>query len=182
MLDNNTVQFLVLLGIIILVKKFGFTAIGFRKIIKGYLEVTEDQKRKIRITVNRKIFGIFEKKKTYELKYIKIKHNLREVKEYFDIVLKDKEYILREISSNSLFDFRKKITIYLKNPSPAFKRVPIRFLPETEIKSLLQEMLELDIVELEENDFKTFSEKIAYASLLRKLGKSKEGKWKEMDL
>ena len=37
-------------------------------------------------------------------------------------------------------------------------------------------MLELDIVELEENDFKTFSEKIAYASLLRKLGKSKEGK------
>ena len=64
----------------------------------------------------------------------------------------------------------------MKNPSPAFKRVPIRFLPETEIKSLLQEMLELDIVELEENDFKTFSEKIAYASLLRKLGKSKEGK------
>ena len=51
MLDNSTVQFLVLLGIIILVKKFGFTAIGFRKIIKGYLEVTEDQKRKIRITV-----------------------------------------------------------------------------------------------------------------------------------
>ena len=65
---DDLIQILILLGIIIFVKKFGFTVIGLRKLIKGYIDVTENPNRKIVLTVKRKIFGIFDKNKTYELK------------------------------------------------------------------------------------------------------------------
>jgi hypothetical protein len=173
---DDLIQILILLGIIIFVKKFGFTVIGLRKLIKGYIDVTENPNRKIVLTVKRKIFGIFDKNKAYELKYIKVKNNIKEVKEYFDIVLKDKEYILREVESNKFFDFKKKAVIYLRDTLPVFDRLSTRFLPETELKSIIREMVELNIVEIEKEDFKTLTEKMSYANLIRKLNKSKEKK------
>ena len=47
---------------------------GRRKKMKSYISVTENEKRKIMLTVEEKKLGIFDKKKTYELKYIKVKN------------------------------------------------------------------------------------------------------------
>ena len=49
-------------------------------------------------------------------------------------------------------------------------------------KSVIREMINLNIVELEKNDFNSFTEKLTYGRLIRELGKSKEEKWKETDL
>ena len=170
---DDLIQILILLGIIIFVKKFGFTVIGLRKLIKGYIDVTENPNRKIVLTVKRKIFGIFDKNKAYELKYIKVKNNIKEVKEYFDIVLKDKEYILREVESNKFFDFKKKAMIYVRNANPVFEKLSVSFLPEKELKNIIIEMVQLDIAELEKSDFKTLTEKYVYRKFLKELNKAK---------
>ena len=167
---SEIIQVLILLGIIIFVKKMGLRTFGRRKKMKSYISVTENEKRKIMLTVEEKKLGIFDKKKTYELKYIKVKNNIKEVKEYFDIVLKDREYLLNEISSSQFFDFKKRAVLYLRD------KISIRFLPETELKSVIREMINLNIVELEKNDFNSFTEKLTYGRLIRELGKSKEEK------
>ncbi|MDO5089423.1 MAG: hypothetical protein Q4D53_06515 [Leptotrichiaceae bacterium] len=168
---SDLLQLLLLVGILIFIKKSGLTVYGVRRKIKSYTDVTENEKRKILITVRKKLFGLFEKEKTYELKYIKVKNNINEIKDYFDIVLKNQEYILREVEAGGFFDFKKKAVIYLRDSIPAFDRLSVRFLPETELKNLVREMLELDIVELEKMDFRTLTEKIAYSRLLRKKDK-----------
>ena len=171
MLRNDIIHLLILLGIFIFVKKLGLIGYGRRKKVKSYIYVTENERRKIILTVKRKVLWLLERERTYELKYIKIKNSIEEVKIYFDAVLKDKEYLLREISSNNFFNKKKKATIYLRDSSTVFEKFSIVFLPETELKSLIQEMLELEIVELEDKDFATLTEKIAYTRLLAKMKK-----------
>ena len=175
-MESEIIQVLILLGIIIFVKKMGLMTFGRRKKMKSYISVTENEKRKIMLTVEEKKLGIFDKKKTYELKYIKVKNNIKEVKEYFDIVLKDREYLLNEISSSQFFDFKKRAVLYLRDTISAFNKISIRFLPETELKSVIREMINLNIVELKKNDFNSFTEKLTYGRLIRELGKSKEEK------
>lgn len=169
MIGNNIIQILFLIFIIIFIKKFGLTTYGRRRKIRSYIDVTENEKRKILLKVKIKKFFIFDREKTYELKYIKVKSSIEEVKVYFDVILKDKEYLIREVESNNFFDFKKKAIIYIRDSIPAFDRVPIRFLPETELKSLIREIIELDIAELEHMDFKTFVEKISYSRLVKEL-------------
>jgi hypothetical protein len=169
MIGNNIIQILFLIFIIIFIKKFGLTTYGRRRKIRSYIDVTENEKRKILLKVKIKKFFIFDREKTYELKYIKVKSSIEEVKVYFDVILKDKEYLIREVESNNFFDFKKKAIIYIRDSIPAFDRVPIRFLPETELKSLIREIIELDIAELEHTDFKTFVEKISYSRLVKEL-------------
>ena len=169
MIGNNIIQILFLIFIIIFIKKFGLTTYGRRRKIRSYIDVTENEKRKILLKVKIKKFFIFDREKTYELKYIKVKSSIEEVKVYFDVILKDKEYLIREVESNTFFDFKKKAIIYIRDSIPAFDRVPIRFLPETELKSLIREIIELDIAELEHTDFKTFVEKISYSRLVKEL-------------
>ncbi|RRD40601.1 hypothetical protein EII29_01270 [Leptotrichia sp. OH3620_COT-345] len=168
---RDIIQILLMLVMIFILKKSGFTIYGMKRKIKGYIKVTENENRKILITIRKKIFGIFDREKTYELKYVKIKNSIKEIESYFDIVLKNQEYILREVEADGLFDFRKKAVIYLRDSIPAFERLSIRFLPETELKNLIREMLELDIIELEESDFRTFAEKLNYNRLFRKQDK-----------
>ena len=91
------------------------------------------------------------------------------MKVYFDGILKDKEYLIREVESDNIFDFKKKAIIYMRDSIPAFDKVPMRFLPETELKSLIREIIQLDIAELEHTDFKTFVEKISYGRLVKEL-------------
>ena len=174
MIGNNIIQILFLIFIIIFIKKFGLTTYGRRRKIRSYIDVTENEKRKILLKVKIKKFFIFDREKTYELKYIKVKSSIEEVKVYFDVVLKDKEYLIREVESNNFFDFKKKAIIYIRDSIPAFDRVPIRFLPETELKSLIREIIELDIAELEHTDFKTFVEKISYGRLVKELNNKME--------
>ena len=169
MIGNNIIQILFLIFIIIFIKKFGLTTYGRRRKIRSYIDVAENEKRKILLKVKIKKFFIFDREKTYELKYIKVKSSIEEVKVYFDVVLKDKEYLIREVESNNFFDFKKKAIIYIRDSIPAFDRVPIRFLPETELKSLIREIIQLDIAELEHTDFKTFVEKISYGRLVKEL-------------
>jgi hypothetical protein len=171
MLENSIVQILFLVLFIVFIKKFGLTTYGRRRKIRNYIDVVENEKRKILIKVKTKRFFIFNIEKFYELKYIKVKNSIDEIKVYFDVVLKDKEYLIREVESNNFFDFKKKAIIYVRDSISAFDKIPIKFLPETELKSLIKEMVELDIVELEDKDFKTFIEKIAYNRLLKKLKK-----------
>ena len=175
-MGSEIIQVLILLGIIIFVKKMGLMTFGRRKKMKSYVSVTENEKRKIMLTVEEKKLGMFDKKITYELKYIKVKNNIKEVKEYFDIVLKDREYLLNEISSSQFFDFKKRAVLYLRDTISAFNKISIRFLPETELKSVIREMINLNIVEFEKNDFNSFTEKLTYSRLIRELGKSKEEK------
>ena len=150
MIGNNIIQILFLILIIIFIKKFGLTTYGRRRKIRSYIDVTENEKRKIILRVKIKKFFIFNTEKTYELKYIKVKNSIEEVKVYFDVILKDKEYLMRD-------------------SIPAFDKVPMRFLPETELKSLIREIIQLDIAELEHTDFKTFVEKISYGRLVKEL-------------
>ena len=154
---------------IIFIKKFGLTTYGRRRKIRSYIDVTENEKRKIILRVKIKKFFIFNTEKTYELKYIKVKNSIEEVKVYFDVILKDKEYLIREVESDNIFDFKKKAIIYMRDSIPAFDKVPMRFLPETELKSLIREIIQLDIAELEHTDFKTFVEKISYGRLVKEL-------------
>lgn len=167
MVESNIIQILLLILIIVLIKKLGLTTYGRRRKINGYINIAENEKRKILITVKIKKFGIFDGEKTYELKYMKVKNSIEEIKVYFDVTLKDTDYLIREIDSNRFFDFKKKAMIYLRDTIPAFEKIPIRFLPETELKSLIREMMELDIIELEHSDFKTMFEKMAYNRLIR---------------
>jgi len=104
-----------------------------------------------------------------DIVYIKVKNSIEEVKVYFDVILKDKEYLIREVESDNIFDFKKKAIIYMRDSIPAFDKVPMRFLPETELKSLIREIIQLDIAELEHTDFKTFVEKISYGRLVKEL-------------
>lgn len=171
MLENSVVQILFLILFIAFIKKFGLTTYGRRRKIRNYIDVAENEKRKIMIKVKTKRFFIFNIEKFYELKYIRVKNSIDEIKAYFDVVLKDKEYLIREVESNNFFDFKKKAIIYVRDSISAFDKIPIKFLPETELKSLIKEMVELDIIELEDKDFKTLVEKIAYNRLLKKLKK-----------
>lgn len=171
MVESNIIQILLLILIIVFIKKLGLTTYGRRRKINSYINIAENEKRKILITVKIKKFGIFDREKTYELKYMKVKNSIEEIKVYFDITLKDTDYLIREIDSNRFFDFKKKAMIYLRDTIPAFEKIPIRFLPETELKSLIREMMELDIIELEHSDFKTMLEKMAYNRLIRTLKK-----------
>lgn len=171
MAGNSIIQILFLLLVIVLIKKLGLTTYGKRRKVNGYINIAESEKRRILITVKIKKFGIFEKEKTYELKYVKVKNSIEEIKVYFDIVLKNTDYLIREIESSSFFDFKKKAMIYIRDTIPIFERIPIRFLPETELKSIIREMIELDIVELEHSDFRTLVEKMAYNRLVRTLKK-----------
>ena len=169
MIGNNIIQILFLILIIIFIKKFVLTTYGRRRKIRSYIDVTENEKRKIILRVKIKKFFIFNTEKTYELKYIKVKNSIEEVKVYFDVILKDKEYLIREVESDNIFDFKKKAIIYMRDSIPAFEKVPRRFLPETELKSLIREIIQLDIAELEHTDFKTFVEKISYGRLVKEL-------------
>ena len=158
MIGNNIIQILFLILIIIFIKKFGLTTYGRRRKIRSYIDVTENEKRKIILRVKIKKFFIFNTEKTYELKYIKVKNSIEEVKVYFDVILKDKEYLIREVESDNIFDFKKKAIIYMRDS-----------IPETELKSLIREIIQLDIAELEHTDFKTFVEKISYGRLVKEL-------------
>ena len=115
MIGNNIIQILFLIFIIIFIKKFGLTTYGRRRKIRSYIDVTENEKRKILLKVKIKKFFIFDREKTYELKYIKVKSSIEEVKVYFDVILKDKEYLIREVESNNFFDFKKKAIIYIRD-------------------------------------------------------------------
>ena len=179
MIGNNIIQILFLILIIIFIKKFGLTTYGRRRKIRSYIDVTENEKRKIILRVKIKKFFIFNTEKTYELKYIKVKNSIEEVKVYFDVILKDKEYLIREVESDNIFDFKKKAIIYMRDSIPAFDKVPMRFLPETELKSLIREIIQLDIAELEHTDFKTFVEKISYGRLVKELKNKMENEEKE---
>ena len=170
MIGNNIIQILFLILIIIFIKKFGLTTYGRRRKIRSYIDVTENEKRKIILRVKIKKFFIFNTEKTYELKYIKVKNSdSSSVKAITDVILKDKEYLIREVESDNIFDFKKKAIIYMRDSIPAFDKVPMRFLPETELKSLIREIIQLDIAELEHTDFKTFVEKISYGRLVKEL-------------
>ena len=79
------------------------------------------------------------------------------------------EYIL----SHNFFLFQKKAIVLLRNPISVLNKIPLNFLPETELKSLIYEMAEFEIVEIERKDFKTFFEKLLYLKF-KKLGESKE--------
>ena len=59
---SEIIQVLILLGIIIFVKKMGLMTFGRRKKMKSYISVTENEKRKIMLTVEeKKIRNILKK-------------------------------------------------------------------------------------------------------------------------
>ena len=53
-MGSEIIQVLILLGIIIFVKKMGLMTFGRRKKMKSYISVTENEKRKIMLTVEEK--------------------------------------------------------------------------------------------------------------------------------
>ena len=59
MIGNNIIQILFLILIIIFIKKFGLTTYGRRRKIRSYIDVTENEKRKIILRVKIKKFFIF---------------------------------------------------------------------------------------------------------------------------
>lgn len=165
---TNTKIFIIIVAITVFAKKIAFTVYGLRKTIESYIDVTENENKKIIIKLKKA-----GKEKEYELKYIRIKNNLKEIKKYFNLVLKNKKYILREIESNDFFDFKKKAMIYVRNANPVFEKLSVSFLPEKELKNIIIEMVQLDIAELEKSDFKTLTEKYVYRKFLKELNKAK---------
>ncbi len=161
----NFITLIFLVVILFLIKKLGFGNYGKKFVVQNYLGVVLDGENRIFIKVKKKNFYFFEREKNYEIKYIRGKNNFEEIKEYFDVTLKNQDFIIKEINSNNFFDFQKKVIILFK--------IPINFLPETELKSLIYEMAEFEIVEIERKDFKTFFEKLLYLKF-KKLGESKE--------
>ena len=160
---TDTKIFIIIVAITVFAKKIAFTVYGLRKTIESYIDVTENENKKIIIKLKKA-----GKEKEYELKYIRIKNNLKEIKKYFNLVLKNKKYILREIESNDFFDFKKKAMIYVRNAN-----LSVSFLPEKELKNIIIEMVQLDIAELEKSDFKTLTEKYVYRKFLKELNKAK---------
>ena len=77
-MDRELLKTLIIFIILIVIKRYGFTIMGFRKVVKSYVDVTSNEKGRILLTVNKKGLGKFNKKKTYELKYIKIKKDIEE--------------------------------------------------------------------------------------------------------
>lgn len=169
----NFITLIFLVVILFLIKKLGFGNYGKKFVVQNYLGVVLDGENRIFIKVKKKNFYFFEREKNYEIKYIRGKNNFEEIKEYFDVTLKNQDFIIKEINSNNFFDFQKKVIILLRNPIPVLNKIPINFLPETELKSLIYEMAEFEIVEIERKDFKTFFEKLLYLKF-KKLGESKE--------
>lgn len=61
MLRNDIIHLLILLGIFIFVKKLGLIGYGRRKKVKSYIYVTENERRKIILTVKRKVLWLLER-------------------------------------------------------------------------------------------------------------------------
>ena len=171
----NLMTLIFLILVLFIIKKMGFGNYGKKIIVRNYLDVSLSEENKIFIKIKKKLFHLIEREKTYEIKYIRGKNNIGEIKEYFEVALKDQDFIIKEINSSKFFDFQKKAIILLRNPISVLNKIPINFLPETELKSLIYEMAEFEIVEIEKSDFKTFFEKMLYLKF-KKLGEKYEEK------
>ena len=103
---------------------------------------------------------------------MKVKNNIEEIRGYFNIILKDGDCILRRIKPGLMFNPKKIATIYIRRPGSKYDRMPVMLLMEKELRNVVEEMLELDIIELDINDFSTMVER----RLLKKLEKISEKK------
>ena len=164
----DIMQIVLMLIFLMSLKKSGLMIRGKRKKIISYIDVTEGQDKKILITLKLD----FSKEETYELRYMKVKNNIEEIRGYFNIILKDGDCILRRIKPGLMFNPKKIATIYIRRPGSKYDRMPVMLLMEKELRNVVEEMLELDIIELNINDFSTMVER----RLLKKLEKISEKK------
>ena len=164
----DIMQIVLMLIFLMSLKKSGLMIRGKRKKIISYIDVTEGEDKKILITLKLD----FSKEETYELRYMKVKNNIEEIRGYFNIILKDGDCILRRIKPGLMFNPKKIATIYIRRPGSKYDRMPVMLLMEKELRNVVEEMLELDIIELDINDFSTMVER----RLLKKLEKISEKK------
>ena len=137
----------------------GFSNRSARKVFKGYEKIEIIRNESIFLTIRKKIFFLFPYKCTFRIKYVKPVASDEEVLNYLKEVLQDKKYIIIEIRKVNPFSRLKEASVIVRNCIKEFEKVPIRFLPKTEVKNVAEEMIELGIAELEENDFSTLAEK-----------------------
>ena len=120
----NFITLIFLVVILFLIKKLGFGNYGKKFVVENYLGVVLDGENRIFIKIKKKNFYFFEREKNYEIKYIRGKNNFEEIKEYFDVTLKNQDFIIKEINSNKFFDFQKKAIVLLRNPISVLNKIP----------------------------------------------------------
>lgn len=174
---KQAIPLLMLLGIYFLVRHFGGATLGKKRVYRTYEDVLIDKDtNEVFIVVKNRIL-FFDRNRTYRLKYIRAKCSQKDMKEYMDNTLKGTSWLLREIIDRNPFVLKKMAGCYIKDTSnEVFNKVSPRFLPGPELKNIIIELLDLELVELDEADFATFGEKIMLKRFLEAREKNKGGK------
>lgn len=87
--------------------------------------------------------------------------------EYFDIAVKNKTFLLKEVYSTGFFN-QKKAVIQIRDENPElkyFNKIPIKYLPPQELKGIITEMYKLGIIEIVQSDFESWMEKLKLKQL-----------------
>ena len=162
---------LILLGILMAIRYSGFALTKGKKVKQGFEGLEYDEKGNIFIVLKTKLCG-FDRTEKYRLKYIKTNENTdkEKMEKWIEEKLNSTKYIFIPLKNALPFQKGKTATIFIRDTSEAFQKVPIRFLPRTEIQNLIVPLVKLGFVETQAEDFSTFGEMLSARKLKKEEG------------
>lgn len=159
------------LVILLAIKYSGFAMTKGKKMKQGFENIEYDEKGNVYIVFKSR-FLAFDRTTKYRLKYIKMtdSQNKEKLERWIAEKLNSAKYIFIPLKNIMPFSKEKNATIFIRDTSEAFEKIPTRFLPRTEIQNLIVPLIKMGYVEVQPEDFTTFGEMWAARKLKKETG------------